>query len=85
MEKIVSFFIAIAICISITSCTKTPQEIIQKEVTAANNNCPLNIGNGLTLTKVELDGLYVVYQCQGSDEMFFSQDPRMSRDERSTY
>lgn len=56
------------------TCTKDAQSAIQSELSACNLRCPMDMGNNLTLTKVELKGQYVVYDIMGTEEMFFSQD-----------
>lgn len=75
MKKYVFLFLtAIALCLSVASCSNNPKALIQAETTAANLQCPQDIGNGLTMTKVEYTGLYIVYYFKGSDGMYFSQD-----------
>lgn len=76
MKKFVAVFLsAIVICFSVASCVNSPKAIIQAEATAANLQCPKDMGKGLTLTKVEFEGLYVVNYIKGSDDLYsFSQD-----------
>lgn len=76
MKKTLTLFIsAIVLCFSIASCVDSSQAIIQAEATAANLQCPRDMGSGMTLTKVDYEGLYVVNYIMGSDDLcFFSQD-----------
>lgn len=76
MKKTLLLFLSvIVVCISIASCVNSPQAIIQAEATAANLQCPQDMGNGMTLTKVEFEGLYVVNYIKGSDDIYsFSQE-----------
>lgn len=76
MKKSITLFtIAIVFCLSIASCVDRSQAIIQAEVTASNLQCPQDLGDGLSLTKVEYEGRYVVHYYKGSDDIYsFSQD-----------
>lgn len=75
MKKSITLFtIVIVFCLSIASCDRS-QAIIQAEVTASNLQCPQDLGDGLSLTKVEYEGRYVVHYYKGSDDIYsFSQD-----------
>ena len=73
-KNLVLVVLSIVACTLFFSCAKSPREIIQAEVSAANRSCPQPIVGGLTLTKIDFDGNYVVYSCEGTDEMYFSQD-----------
>lgn len=66
--------IAIFTCITFTSCVNGSKAIIQAEATAANLRCPMDMGAGLTLVKVEFEGIYVTYYVKGTDEMYFSKE-----------
>lgn len=56
------------------SCSN-PELIIEAEVQAANIRCPQDMGNGLTLTRVENDARYIIYYYKGDDMIYsFSQD-----------
>lgn len=39
----------------------TPDELLKAQVDAANATCPLEIGGGLVITKMAIEGNYVVY------------------------
>lgn len=59
--------------IVMTSCT-TSEVIIEAEVQAAQRQCPQDLGNGLTLTKVENDARYVIYYYNADETLYsFSQ------------
>lgn len=76
-EKFVTIWlwiITIIVGLSVSSCGNGTKVVIQAEVSATNLRCPMDMGNGLTLTKVEFEGLYIVYYIKGTDEMYFSQD-----------
>jgi hypothetical protein len=74
MKKCFLLFVAaIAILFSVTSCSNGSQTIIQAQAIAANRSCPMEIGNGLTLTKVSYEGRYVVYSYKG-EGLYFSQE-----------
>ena len=66
---------AIVFCLSIASCVNSSHAIIQAEATAANLQCPQDMGNGMTLIKVEFEEHYVVNYIKGSDDIYsFGQD-----------
>ena len=70
----IKFLTAIVLCISIASCVNSPKSIIQASVNTDNRQCPQHIGNGLTLTKVEFDGFYVIYNYEDTDGSYMNQD-----------
>lgn len=75
MKKIAILLIsAFIVCITVTSCVNDSRSIILAEVTAANLQCPIDMGSGLTMTKVDFPGLYVEYIIKGTEDMIFSQD-----------
>ena len=71
MKKYLSLFVsAVVMLLTIASCVNSNQAIIQAQAMAANRSCPMEVGNGLTLTKVEFSGLYVVYNYKGEGLCF---------------
>ena len=74
MKKYLVFLlVTLVVCFSVTSCVNNTQTI-QAEANAANRQCPQDLGNGLTLTKVDFEGRYVVYYIKGTEDMSFCQD-----------
>lgn len=74
MKKNLTLLVAvIAVLFSATSCGNGSKAIIQAQAIAANSMCPMEMGGGLTLMKVEYEGLYVVYSYKG-EGMCFSQE-----------
>ena len=62
MKKIILLFVtAISFLFAATSCVNSNQAIIQAQAMVANRSCPMEVGNGLILTKVDFPGRYVVY------------------------
>ena len=60
MKKYLLLLVAvIAIGFTVTSCSS--KSVIEAGVAAENLKCPQNLGNGMTLVKVEFSGLYVTY------------------------
>jgi len=63
-----------ALCIMVMNSCTTSEVIIEAEVQAAHRQCPQDLGNGLTLTKVENDTRYVIYYYKGDETLYsFSQ------------
>ena len=75
------YFVAVAaLCLMfLNSCSKS-EMIIEASVQAAKKQCPQEIGNGLTLTNVENEPLYIVYSYKG-DEMIYSYSQDLATDE----
>lgn len=71
------YFVALmaaACLVFFNSCSKT-EVVIEAAVQIANKQCPQDMGSGLTLTKVENESNYVVYNIEGDDEIYsYSQD-----------
>lgn len=72
-KSILLFATAISFLFAATSCVNSNQTIIQAQAMVANRSCPMEVGNGLTLTKVDFPGRYVVYYYKG-EGMYFSQE-----------
>ena len=59
-----------ALClVTFSSCNST-ETIIQRETKAANLQCPMSIGAGLTMTSVEYEGRYVMYNYKGDESSY---------------
>ena len=60
--------------VMLTSCDSS-EVFIQAQTQAANMQCPMTLGAGLTMVSVEYNGPYVVYNVQGDESMYlFNQD-----------
>lgn len=47
----------------------TPDELLKAQVDVTNATCPLEIGGGLVMTKLEIEGNYVVYYISVDDDL----------------
>lgn len=66
--------LAAVFMVMLTSCDSS-EVFIQAQTQAANMQCPMSLGSGLTMVSVEYNGPYVVYNVQGDESMYlFSQD-----------
>jgi hypothetical protein len=53
----------------------TPEKRLETAVKSLNQECPMYLDDGLTITEIEYTGNYVIYYCEGDDMMYeFSQD-----------
>lgn len=72
MKKLLLFFAVVAL---LTSCNSATEATIEASVFVANQKCPMSLGNGLTLTKVENDSNYIMYYYEGDSDLYeFSND-----------
>lgn len=70
MKKQFNFAIFAALLMVALSSCNSAEMIIQTEVKAANQQCPMSLGSGLTLTSVEYNVRYVTYYVQGDESMY---------------
>lgn len=47
----------------------TPDELLKTQVDITNATCPLQIGEGMVMTKLAIEGNYVVYHCSVNDNV----------------
>ena len=70
MRKFLFFFLAAALSLAtVTSCNVT-DAFIQAIVKAGNAECPLDMGNGMTMTKIDYSGSYVTYIYECDENMY---------------
>lgn len=73
MKKLFIALVLSFMCIS--GFAQDARTLIKNEVSATNMYCPMTIGQGLSMTKVELTDDNVVYYYQGDDNLYsFSQE-----------
>ena len=75
MKKFLFLFLWAALSLAtVTSCNVT-DAIIQATVQAGNASCPMDMGNGMTMTKIDYSGPYVTYDYECDQDMYsLSQD-----------
>lgn len=72
MKKLLLFFAIVAL---LTSCNSVTEAYLEADVSASNKQCPMSMGNGLTMTKIEKDSNYVIYYVEGDSDLYqFSND-----------
>ncbi|MCQ2316725.1 MAG: hypothetical protein MJZ85_08620 [Bacteroidales bacterium] len=72
MKKLLLFFAIVAL---LTSCNSVTEAYLEADVSASNKQCPMSMGNGLTMTKIEKDSNYVIYHVEGDSDLYqFSND-----------
>ena len=71
MKKFLFFFLAAALSLATVTSCNVSDAFIQATVKAGNASCPLDMGNGMTMTKIDYSGSYVtyIYEC---DENLYS-------------
>jgi len=62
-------FFATLLAFTLSSCNSA-EMIIQAEVKAANQQCPMSLGSGLTMTAVEYNVRYVTYYIKGDESIY---------------
>lgn len=65
--------ILIVLCMMLISCNN-PETLIRTGIAVANQQCPMDLGEGLSITKIEFTGLYVTYFVKGDYRYYFTQD-----------
>ena len=71
MKKFLLFFLVASLSLAtVTSCNVT-DAFIQATVEAGNASCPMDMGNGMTMTRINYSGPYVTYFYECDENMYF--------------
>lgn len=68
MKKLTVLFLSIiTVAAMMTSCL-TPEQKMQKSIEAANKDCPMDLGGGLTMVSMATEGNNVISTCEVNEE-----------------
>lgn len=66
-------YVLLLLCaMAVTACT--PKARLEIEVAAANGSCPMDLGEGFTITKIETEGNNIVYECVCDEDDYVISD-----------
>lgn len=67
MKKLFLFLLA---SIALFSSCNSSEIIVEQQAILANKQCPMSLGSGLTLTKVENNSNYFIYYYEGDSNLY---------------